>query len=69
MTNVRNVQADFSSVQGFFWTGRSKTEYFGQPTIDGSDVFVNAFLVKLMPPPGFQHWGFKFTIVYPPEYA
>lgn len=69
MTNVRNVQADFSSVQGFFWTGRSKMEYFGQPAVDGSDGFVSAFLVKLMPPLGFQHWGLKLITVYAPDYA
>lgn len=44
-------------------------EYFGQPTVDESDGFVNAFLVKLMPPPGFQHWGLKLITVYAPDYA
>jgi len=32
-------------------------------------VFVNTFLVALMPPQGFQQPGFKFIIVHSPGYT
>lgn len=59
----------FPVFKEFFLTGRIKAECFAQQDTDWSDVFVNAFLVTLMPPQGFQQPGFKFIIVHPPEYT